>query len=88
MVLKEGQSSLVQEEAFLSVPVGPPPLSPPLRDEPTWRNGDTPPHRADNLDHVQLDSEQVGPPPLGTGQMEGSFLQQLLVEKNWGILSI
>uniref|UniRef100_A0A3Q3WGN0 Uncharacterized protein n=1 Tax=Mola mola TaxID=94237 RepID=A0A3Q3WGN0_MOLML len=59
LVLKEGQSSSVQEP-ILASPAGapPPPLSSPQRDEPAWTGGERPPYGADNSEHVRLDSVQ------------------------------
>ncbi|XP_037629113.1 laminin subunit alpha-5 isoform X3 [Sebastes umbrosus] len=57
LVLKEGQSSSMQESVLAS-PAAPPPLTVHQRDEPTWTGGDRPPHGADSGDHVRLDSLQ------------------------------
>nr|XP_046253250.1 laminin subunit alpha-5 isoform X2 [Scatophagus argus] len=57
LVLKEGQSSSMQEPIQAS-PAAAPPLSSHQSDEPTWSRGDRPPHGADNNDHVRLDSAQ------------------------------
>ncbi|XP_068161173.1 laminin subunit alpha-5 isoform X2 [Antennarius striatus] len=57
LVLKEGQSSSMQESVLAS-PAAVPLLSPHQRDRPTWTGGDRPPHGADNGDHVWLDSLQ------------------------------
>lgn len=57
LVLKEGQSSSMQEP-ILASPAAAPPLSY-QSDAPTWTGGDRPPHGADNSDHVRLDSVQV-----------------------------
>ncbi|XP_030280261.1 laminin subunit alpha-5 isoform X2 [Sparus aurata] len=56
LVLKEGQSSSMQEP-ILASPAAAPPLSY-QSDAPTWTGGDRPPHGADNSDHVRLDSVQ------------------------------
>ncbi|XP_027144166.1 laminin subunit alpha-5 isoform X2 [Larimichthys crocea] len=56
LVVKEGQSSSVQEPILAS-----PAAAPPLHyqsDEAAWTGGDRPPHGADNSDHVRLDSLQ------------------------------
>lgn len=58
LVLKEGQSSSMQEP-ILASPAAAPPLPFYQRDEPAWTGGDRPPHGADNGDHVRLDSLQV-----------------------------
>ncbi|KAA8582349.1 hypothetical protein FQN60_009089 [Etheostoma spectabile] len=52
LVLKEGQSSSMQE------PVPAPPLPPQQKDESAWIGGDRPPLGADNSQHVRLDSLQ------------------------------
>ncbi|XP_049919958.1 laminin subunit alpha-5 isoform X1 [Epinephelus moara] len=57
LVLKEGQSSSMQEP-ILASPAAAPPLPFHRRDEPSWTGGDRPPHGADNSDHVRLDSLQ------------------------------
>uniref|UniRef100_A0A3B4YWT5 Laminin A chain n=1 Tax=Stegastes partitus TaxID=144197 RepID=A0A3B4YWT5_9TELE len=56
LVLKDGQSSSMQEEPILASPVAAPP--PPFyqRDEPAWTGGDKPPFGADNSQ--RLDSLQ------------------------------
>lgn len=56
LVLKEGQSSSVQEP-ILASPASP--LSLEERDEWAWTGGNQPPHGADNSDHIRLDSLQV-----------------------------
>uniref|UniRef100_A0A8C4DLR4 Laminin subunit alpha-5 n=1 Tax=Dicentrarchus labrax TaxID=13489 RepID=A0A8C4DLR4_DICLA len=56
LVLKEGQSSSMQEPILAS-----PAAAPPLHhqsDVAAWTGGDRPPHGADNSDHVRLDSLQ------------------------------
>uniref|UniRef100_A0A7N6AUU7 Laminin subunit alpha-5 n=1 Tax=Anabas testudineus TaxID=64144 RepID=A0A7N6AUU7_ANATE len=55
LVLKEGQSSSVQEP-ILASPASP--LSLEERDEWAWTGGNQPPHGADNSDHIRLDSLQ------------------------------
>ncbi|KAL7397953.1 hypothetical protein ABVT39_002224 [Epinephelus coioides] len=57
LVLKEGQSSSMQEP-ILASPAAAPPLPFHRRDEPSWTGGERPPHGADNSDHVRLDSLQ------------------------------
>ncbi|XP_045913044.1 laminin subunit alpha-5 isoform X2 [Micropterus dolomieu] len=57
LVLKDGQSSSMQEP-ILSSPAAAPPLLFQQRDELPWTGGDRPPHGADNSDHVRLDSLQ------------------------------
>ncbi|XP_022051460.2 laminin subunit alpha-5 isoform X1 [Acanthochromis polyacanthus] len=56
LVLKEGQSSSMQEEPLLASPAEAP-LSY-QRDEPAWTGGHRPPFGADNSEHVRLDSLQ------------------------------
>nr|XP_057906923.1 laminin subunit alpha-5 isoform X1 [Doryrhamphus excisus] len=56
LVLKDGQSSSVQEP-ILASPAAPP-LPLPQREHPGWPGGERPPHAADNSDHVRLDSLQ------------------------------
>lgn len=58
LVLKEGQSSSVQEP-ILASPAAAPPLSSQQRDEAAWTGGDRAPHAVDNGEHVRLDSAQV-----------------------------
>ncbi|XP_070695085.1 laminin subunit alpha-5 [Pempheris klunzingeri] len=57
LVLKEGQSSSMQESVLAS-PAAAPLLHLHQADEPAWTGGDRPPHGADNSDHVRLDSLQ------------------------------
>nr|XP_033943330.1 laminin subunit alpha-5 isoform X2 [Pseudochaenichthys georgianus] len=57
LVLKEGQSSSMQEPIPAS-PAAAPPLSDHPSDASLWTGGDRPPHGADNSDHVRLDSLQ------------------------------
>ncbi|XP_067382208.1 laminin subunit alpha-5 isoform X2 [Channa argus] len=57
LVLKEGQSSSVQDP-ILASPAAAPLLPFNLRHEPTWTGEYRPPHGADNSDHVRLDSLQ------------------------------
>uniref|UniRef100_A0A8C2ZML6 Laminin subunit alpha-5 n=1 Tax=Cyclopterus lumpus TaxID=8103 RepID=A0A8C2ZML6_CYCLU len=57
LVLKEGQSSSIQEP-ILASPVAVPPLPFHQSDEPAWTGGDRPPYGADNGDHIRLDSLQ------------------------------
>ncbi|KAM7405319.1 hypothetical protein PAMP_012591 [Pampus punctatissimus] len=57
LVLKEGQSSSMQEP-ILASPIAAPPLPLYQSDEPAWTGGERPPHGADNSDHVRLDSHQ------------------------------
>ncbi|XP_073325739.1 laminin subunit alpha-5 [Pagrus major] len=57
LVLKEGQSSSMQEP-ILASPAAAPPLPSHQSDAPAWTGGDRPPHGADNSDHVRLDSLQ------------------------------
>lgn len=66
LVLKDGQSSSVQEPLQAAAPaVAPPLVTPDQGDEPQgqgfrgWRGGDRPPHAADGDQHVRLDSQQV-----------------------------
>ncbi|XP_035512224.1 laminin subunit alpha-5 [Morone saxatilis] len=56
LVLKEGQSSSMQEP-ILASPAAAPPLHQ-QSDVAAWTGGDRPPHGADNSDHVRLDSLQ------------------------------
>lgn len=70
------------QDALLSAPVALPPLSSLLRDELSWKGGDTPPHGADNGDHFRLDSAQVC--HLVTSQIERYFFLSTL-EKCVGI---
>ncbi|XP_069573485.1 laminin subunit alpha-5 [Brachyistius frenatus] len=62
LVLKEGQSSSMQEEPFLASPPAAAPPSPPPSsnqgDDASWSGGERPPFGADNGDHVRLDSLQ------------------------------
>lgn len=57
LILKEGQSSSIQEP-ILASPAAAPPLTSHQGDEPVWTGGDRPPFGADNGDHVRLDSVQ------------------------------
>ncbi|XP_031700147.1 laminin subunit alpha-5 isoform X2 [Anarrhichthys ocellatus] len=57
LVLKEGQSSSMQEP-ILASPAAAPPLPFHQSDELAWTGGDRPPHAADNGDHMRLDSLQ------------------------------
>ncbi|XP_034027667.1 laminin subunit alpha-5 [Thalassophryne amazonica] len=57
LVLKEGQSSSVQDSAQDSSPAAPP-VSIQQEDQPAWTAGIRPPYGADNTDHVRLDSLQ------------------------------
>ncbi|XP_056241478.1 laminin subunit alpha-5 isoform X1 [Seriola aureovittata] len=57
LVLKDGQSSSMQEP-ILASPAAAPPLNLHQRDEAAWSGGDRPPHAADNSNHVRLDSLQ------------------------------
>ncbi|XP_042370066.1 laminin subunit alpha-5-like, partial [Plectropomus leopardus] len=57
LVLKEGQSSSMQEPVLAS-PAAAPPLPFHQRDEPAWTGGDRPPYGADSSEHVRLDSLQ------------------------------
>ncbi|CAB1420720.1 unnamed protein product [Pleuronectes platessa] len=59
LVLKDGQSSSVQEPVLASPAAAPPPLPLYQSDEPAWSGGDRPPHGVDSSDHVRLDSLQV-----------------------------
>ncbi|CAJ1084378.1 laminin subunit alpha-5 isoform X1 [Xyrichtys novacula] len=59
LVLKEGQSSSMQEPILASPAAAPLlPLHHHQSDQPAWTGGDRPPHGADNSDHVRLDSVQ------------------------------
>uniref|UniRef100_UPI0037E9B905 laminin subunit alpha-5 n=1 Tax=Semicossyphus pulcher TaxID=241346 RepID=UPI0037E9B905 len=58
VVLKEGQSSSMQEPILASPAAAPPLPYHHQSDEPAWTGGDRPPHAADNSDHVRLDSVQ------------------------------
>ncbi|XP_047462931.1 laminin subunit alpha-5 isoform X2 [Mugil cephalus] len=58
LVLKEGQSSSMQELPVPATPAPAPPLPFYQRDEAPWTGGDRPPHVADNSDHIRLDSLQ------------------------------
>ncbi|KAF7645654.1 hypothetical protein LDENG_00200400, partial [Lucifuga dentata] len=56
LVVKEGQSSSMQEPILAS-----PPAAPPLAFQayqPAWTGGERPPHTADNAEHVRLHSTQ------------------------------
>ncbi|XP_026188237.1 laminin subunit alpha-5 isoform X2 [Mastacembelus armatus] len=55
LVLKEGQSSSMQEP-ILASPAAAQPL--PERDQQAWAGGEQPPHGADNSNHVRLDTLQ------------------------------
>ncbi|XP_037333672.2 laminin subunit alpha-5 isoform X2 [Pungitius pungitius] len=57
LVLKEGQSSSMQEPVLAS-PAAASPLPSYQRVNPAWTGGDRPPHGADNGDHIRLDSVQ------------------------------
>ncbi|XP_053174071.1 laminin subunit alpha-5 [Scomber japonicus] len=58
LVLKEGQSSSVQEPVLAYPPAAAPPLNIYHGDEPVWTGGHRPLYGADNSDHVRLDSVQ------------------------------
>lgn len=65
-MLKDGQSSSVQEPVQAASPAAAPPLAASYQgDEPEglgfrgWRGGDIPLHAADGGQHVRLDSQQV-----------------------------
>ncbi|XP_053704727.1 laminin subunit alpha-5 isoform X1 [Synchiropus splendidus] len=57
LVLKEGQSSSMQDH-FQATPAPAPPVPYQQRDDPSWTVRERPPLGADNGDHVRLDSEQ------------------------------
>ncbi|KAM9785933.1 laminin subunit alpha-5 [Neosynchiropus ocellatus] len=57
LVLKEGQSSSMQDH-FQATPAPAPPLPYQQRDDPSWTIRARPPLGADNGDHIRLDSEQ------------------------------
>lgn len=59
LVLKEGQSSSMQEPVQAS-PAAAPPLPSYQSYKPAWTGGERPPYGADNGDHIRLDSVQVG----------------------------